>query len=160
MSLARIPFTQEDEGIIRSLGGWMLFIAILHFIGGGLFGICGCCGAFGAVAQLATLGLSGIVLMLQVLLLVLLSAAWIGQGVLMVQARTAFRGVADTDHADQQFLAEAFKKMKSVFMVEVILGILYLVLNIVTLVNNLVSDVNPAMMMNQGQGFGGMGGGM
>ena len=159
MSLARIPFTAEDEGIIRSLGGWMLFIAIVHFIIGGLLLICGCFGVFGAVASIATQGIAGILMVVMVAFLALIAVALIGQGVLLVQGRTAFRGVADTDHADQQFLAEAFGKLKTYFLVEVVVGGLGLVMTIIQIVNVLISDVPPGAMMGPGAG-GGFGGGM
>jgi hypothetical protein len=83
-------------------------------------------------------------MVVMVAFLALIAVALIGQGVLLVQGRTAFRGVADTDHADQQFLAEAFGKLKTYFLVEVVVGGLGLVMSLIQIVQVLVSDVPPA----------------
>ena len=67
--------------------------------------------------------------------------------------------VADTDYADQQFLAEAFGKLKKYFLVEVDVGARGLVMTLIQIVNVIISDVPPGSMMGPGAG-GGFGGGM
>lgn len=134
MSVARIPFTSAEEGVLSQLAGWMLFIAIVHFIGAAfaLFGSCiilgtGVLGA-GAASQLggAQMGLAMIVV---AVLVAVAAIVLLYQGVLLVQARSRFQAVVRTDEADQANLSAGFGKLKLFFAIEVVLGVLGLVSN-------------------------------
>lgn len=117
-SVARIPFSPQDETVISTLNGWMLFLAIIHFIGAAFFLLCGCIAVVGAAGQIAQAVLGGIVYTLQMFTLPVLGAIMLAEGIFAIQARAALDKVVSTDQADQQFLTEAFKKLKLFFMLE------------------------------------------
>jgi len=118
-SLARIPFTPEQEGTISTLAGWMLFVLVVHFIAGGLALIGSCLGVFGAVASFGVSPVYGALQVVQMLLVLGLAVALLVQGVLLVQARSALSGVVQTDTSDQQHLTVAFRRLKMFFLIEV-----------------------------------------
>lgn len=144
MSVARIPFSHAEESVLTQLGGWMLFIAIIHFLGAA-FAILGAClffgvGAMGAGAASQLGGAEmGIAMMVGGFVVVVMGAILIVQGVLLLQARTSFRAVALTDEADQAHLSEGFRKLKLFFLIEVILGALGLLSNCGGLIMTAVS---------------------
>lgn len=122
MSLDRIPFTTADEAMIRSLAGWMTFMAVFHIIGGTLgLGVGGCLALGGAAATMRSALAGGIILVVMVLVLAM-CAAILGQGILLLGARASFHSMATTDDADQDHLSAGFRKLKTFFLLEVILG--------------------------------------
>lgn len=151
-SLARIPFSPADEQVINTLTGWMLFIAILHFLGGAFFLTCGCFGAMGGGAAMAFSPAGGILTILQMLLMLVLGVVLIVEGVLIVQGRSALSSVVTSDTGDQQYLSDAFKRLKFFFMLE----LAWFAINIlVAIIGLLVALIAPEMA---GGGFGDFGG--
>lgn len=116
--LARIPFSAADETTIRSLAGWMKAAAWIHL---GL-GVLSLLNAF--VAQNAGPLFDAV--------LKIIIGAW------TLQAATAFRQVANTDQADQDYLALGFRKLRALFLLQAVLVILGLVLVSVALLMFLV----------------------
>lgn len=139
MSVARIPFSTEDEGVLRQLSGWMLFIAIVHFVGAGLLLLGGCCVLVGGSSVLAgassmgpgaELGMGmGALFVVIAAFMAVLTAILIFQGVLLVQARSDFNQVVQSDVSDQAYLTSAFRRLKLFFLIEVALGVLGLLSN-------------------------------
>lgn len=118
MSLARIPFTEADHQVIRTLNGWMLFLAIIHFIAAFFVLTCGCLATFGAVAAIAQTPLGGVFYTLQMMTLPVLGAVMLTEGIFVLQARSALGRLVDTDTDDQAELSAAFNKLKLFFMLE------------------------------------------
>jgi hypothetical protein len=144
MSVARIPFSHAEESVLTQLGGWMLFIAIVHFLGAA-FAILGAClflgvGAMGAGAASQLGGAEmGVAMMVGGFIVVVVGAILIAQGVLLIQARNGFQAVAQTDDSDQAYLSYGFRKLKMFFLIEVILGALGLLSNCGGLIMTAVS---------------------
>ena len=152
-SLARIPFRPADEQVINTLNGWMLFLAIIHFVGAAFVFLGSCFGGFGAVTLMAINPLWGALTIVQMLLVLVLGVGLVAEGAMLVQARSALSNVVASDVDDQKFLSTAFQRLKFFFMLELVwfaLNVLFALLGLVTAV------VAPEMA---GGGFGGMGGG-
>jgi len=118
MSVARIPFTTEEESMISTLNGWMLFLAIVHFIGAAFFLLCGCFAMLPAFAVIGNNPLGGVAYTLQMFTLPILGALMLAEGVFALQARGALDAMISSDSADQQHLSTAFAKLKLFFMLE------------------------------------------
>ena len=144
MSVARIPFSHAEESVLNQLSRWMVFIAIVHFLGAAL-AILGAClffgvGAMGAGAASQLGGAEmGVAMMVGGLVVVLVGAILVAQGVLLLQARNGFSAVAQTDDSDQAYLSYGFRKLKLFFLIEVILGALGLLSNCGGLIMTVVS---------------------
>lgn len=124
MTTARIPFSSADESAIRTLVGTMLFLLIVNFAVGGL-GILGGCLSFLAVpTRLAIHPMAGVASLLTALCTLLYCIGMVGQGVLLVQTRTALEQVVQTDTRDQALLAEAFAKLRLFFGLEAVMFLL------------------------------------
>jgi hypothetical protein len=159
-SLARIPFTPEQEGTISTLAGWMLFVLVVHFIAGGLALIGSCLGVFGAVASFSLSPVYGALQVVQMLLVLGLAVALLVQGVLLVQARGALSSVVQTDTSDQEHLSVAFKRLKVFFLVEVGFTGINLLMALVSLGMTFAMPEIPDLGggFGPGGGFGGGGG--
>lgn len=118
MSVARIPFTTEEESMISTLNGWMLFLAVVHFIGAAFFLLCGCTALIPAIGAIAASPLGGVAYTLQMFTLPILGALMLVEGVFALQARGALDAMIASDGADQQHLSTAFAKLKLFFMLE------------------------------------------
>jgi hypothetical protein len=118
MTTARIPFTPADEAKISSMGQWMLVVAIIHFVMGGIVLLMSCFGCVGIAAVLSQ-GLTGIMGAVALFFALLSGPVLVGQGVLLLQAKKSFDMVVTSDQNDQAFLAEGFTKVKIFFMIEV-----------------------------------------
>jgi hypothetical protein len=161
MSLARIPFTSEDEGVIRSLVNWMLFVTIaVNFIACGIGLILSCIGGIGVAGMFSISATRGVFTLLSVVFLFLMCATYIGQGVVMVQARGSLQAVATTDDADQAHLSVAFRKLRVVFLIEVVFAVLSLLMQVVQLIASFVVDGPIGGMPGGNLGGSGFGGGM
>lgn len=123
----RIPFTPEDESRIASAATWGTIVSVCSLIGGAITlvtslvtlssfpgGVPG-----GELVTIASLVIVGVTTMLNVWLL---------------QASGAFRKVAATDEADQQYLLEGFRKLRLYFEVQVVLILLLLGFAVLTIV--------------------------
>ncbi len=160
-SLARIPFSPADEQQINTLTGWMLFMAIVHFLLGALCLTCGCFGALGGGAMIQLNPAGGVLTILQMLIWLVLGVVLIIEGVMLVQGRSALASVVTSDTGDQQYLSDAFKRLKFFFMLE----LAWFGLNIVVAILQLISAfVAPEMAGGgfgdfQNLGGGGLGGG-
>lgn len=155
-SLARIPFRPADEQVINTLNGWMLFLAIMHFVGAAFIFLGGCFGAFGAITLLAVNPLWGILTAVQMLLVLVLGVGLVAEGAMLVQARSALSKVVASDVDDQKFLSTAFQRLKFFFMLELVwfaLNVFFALLGLVTAL------VAPEMAGGGLGGLGGMGGG-
>lgn len=136
----------------------MLFVTIVvNFILFGL-GVLGSCfigiGSFPVLSQNTA---AGIFTLLTAVFLFAMCVTYIAQGVVLVQARGEFKAVADTDHADQQHIATAFRKLRTVFLIEVIFSVLSVLMNIIQLISTIVSDVPVGGFPGMGPGGGGFG---
>lgn len=118
----RIPFTDADEAMIRSLAGWMTFMAIVHIVGGALGLVGGSCLLFGGAMATLRVGALGAVLMALVVVVLAMCAALIWQGTLLLGAKQSFKEVANTDEADQEHLSRAFERLRTFFLVEMVIG--------------------------------------
>lgn len=146
-ALQRIPFGTKEELMVQSAARWMRFMAVVQIVGS-LLGILGVL-IFGVVwkalveSELAKRfsaetqlfipeGLGTIVLVMCVFLgVTMLVALWAGS--LLYGAADRFDRVAKTDEADQDYLAEAFAKLKTFFVVEAAFALLTVVNAIVSL---------------------------
>lgn len=122
MTTARIPFTPADEAKIASMGQWMMVVAIIHFVIGGLVLIFMCFGCLGVAAMLSQ-GLPGIFGAIRAFFGLLAGPVLVGQGALLLQAKKAFDTVITSDQNDQAFLAEGFMKVKIFFIIEVVYAV-------------------------------------
>jgi len=124
MSTARIPFTSEDESAIRMLVGTMLFLLVINFAIGG-FGLLGGCLSFLAVpSRLLIHPMAGVASVLTASCMFFYCAGMVGQGVLLVQTRSALERVVTTDTQDQALLGEAFAKLRLFFALEAVMFLL------------------------------------
>lgn len=154
MTAARIPFTTAEEGVITQLASWTLFIAIAHFIIGGLalLGSCGISvGAFGLFSGAAGYA---VVLLLQALLTVATGGLVVFQGVQLLGVRTDLTKVVETDSNDQGHLSSAFTKLKMFFLLELVAFALAAVLALLGIVGALVAP--EGMVPGNLGGMGGM----
>ena len=133
MTTARIPFTASDEAAISSLGQWMLVVAIIHFVIGGIVVLLSCFACVGMANALSG-SLFGILAVFRSAVFLLSGPVLIGQGVLLIQARKAFDAVVATDSQDQALLGEAFGRVRIFFVIEVAFGLLSLLLGCVDVV--------------------------
>jgi hypothetical protein len=117
MDAHRIPFTEEDEQRIASAATWGSIVAVTTI-------------ATGGIALVLTLS-AGVSFANSVVAIASLSALLptvvsIAINVWLLQASAAFRKVAQTDHADQAYLLQGFRKLRGYFMVQVIMILLVL----------------------------------
>jgi hypothetical protein len=155
-SLARIPFSPSDEQVINTLNGWMLFVAIVHFLFGAFCLTCGCFGAIGGGATMALSPAAGIITILQMLVLMVMGVLAIVEGVMLIQGRSALSSVVTSDTGDQQYLSDAFKRLKFFFMLE-LLWFSFSVLS--ALLGLILAIVAPELAGGGLQDFGGFQGG-
>lgn len=133
MTTARIPFSASDEGAITGLTQWMLVVSIIHFVIGAIALIFSCLACVG-VASLLSGGLQGILAVFRAGVFLLSGPVLIGQGVLLMQARTAFDAVVATDTNDQALLGHAFGRLRLFFMIEVGYGLIGLLTGCIDIV--------------------------
>lgn len=119
MDANRIPFTEEDERRIASAATWGMIVAATS-IGTGLLSLL----VQGSVfMRIGTFHRVMLVPVVQAGVTVLLNV-W------LLQASLAFRKVAITDEADQAYLLSGFRRLRSYFMVQVVLILLVIVAGI------------------------------
>jgi hypothetical protein len=114
-ALSRLPFTARDEASIRALCNWMQIAAVFSIVGA-IFKVVS---AFTPRQDFSKLTDA---------VLTFLIGLWI------YQAGTAFRKVATTDTADQNYLMEGFTLLRRVFLLQsilVIVGLTFLVIALV-----------------------------
>src|SRR5690606_32403157 len=107
---ARIPFTPNDEQVIRQLGSWMTFVGIVHLllglgflIGAGFFGL--------TVAALLERSMFGAVLGgLQALFFAITALVSVIEGALLIQTRMALTGVLTSDSQDQALISRSIHR--------------------------------------------------
>jgi hypothetical protein len=128
MTTARIPFTQDDEGAIRTLVGTMLFLLILNFAFGGLGILGGCLSFVGVPGRMLMHPMAGVAALLTAFSLTLYCVGMVGQGVLLVQTRRALEQVVATDTQDQALLGEAFSRLRLFFLLEAVMFVLSILL--------------------------------
>lgn len=138
MTTARIPFDASEEKRILGLGQWMMAVAIIHFLLGGLVVLLSCFACIGA-AQMLSQGLTGIFGALRVFFALLSGPVLIIQGVLLLKAKKSFDTVVATDQNDQAELATAFGQVRVFFMIEVAYGALQLCLTMVDIVTPVIA---------------------
>lgn len=113
-------FTTADERVVSTLNGWMLWLAILHFVAA-LFSMgCGCLAGVGAIGRIASSPLGGSVYALLLLTLPILGAVMGLQGVFALQARSALDKMVTTHAGDPRLLSEAFGRLKAFFLLELV----------------------------------------
>lgn len=115
---ARIPFTPNDEQVIRQLGSWMTFVGVVHLllglgflIGAGFFGL--------TVAALLERSMFGAVLGgLQALFFAITALVSVIEGALLIQTRMALTGVLTSDSQDQALISRSIHRLKLFFTAE------------------------------------------
>jgi hypothetical protein len=157
-SLTRIPFSPSDDALIGSMNGWMMFAAVMHFIGGAFFLICGCFAIFGTFATFSVSPIGGILSLLQMLSFAVLGIVLLGEGAAIVQARSAFAQVVATDTDDQAQLSTAFKRLKLFFMLELLWFAINVFVAILALLTAIVAPEIAATGFEAFQQGGGGGG--
>ena len=112
----RIPFTAEDESRIASAATWGTIVSVCSLVGGAISLITSlvAMGSLPSSFGFPGAGFIGIVSLVVVAITVMLNV-W------LLQASGAFRKVAATDEADQQYLLEGFRKLRLYFEVQVVL---------------------------------------
>lgn len=120
-SLARIPFSPATERVLLSLGRWLLFIAIVHFVLGFLVVVGSCATGWFSIAAFDLDALGGTFLVATALLYLGSALLLIVEGVMLVQAKSAFQRVATSDSNDQGELVNAFRRVRVFFMLETLL---------------------------------------
>ena len=130
MTVARIPFSPEQEGHLTTLSQWMLFFVVIHALIAVLCIIGGCLGTIGSFGMFAVSAGYGILSLLQMLCMVLLGAAAGVEAGLLFQTKTELDAIVNSDDADQAHLAKAFEKLKLFFMLEIAFGGLGAIINL------------------------------
>jgi hypothetical protein len=128
MTVARIPFTPDDESAIRMLVGTMLFLLIVNIAFGGLMLLLSCFSFLAVPQQMSFHPMAGIGALLTALGIVLYSLGMIGQGALLVQVRRSLEQLLSTDSQDQALMADAFAKLRIFFGLEAVLFLVGLML--------------------------------
>jgi Family of unknown function (DUF5362) len=121
--LTRIPFSPRAEANIRALAGWMQVAAVVSIVAG----------IVKAVSAFVPRYQPGHIVDAIVSLLI---------GVWIYQAGTAFRRVATTDVADQQFLMDGFTQLRKVFLLQSVLIIITLAFVVIALTVAAVTAVS------------------
>lgn len=112
--LTRIPFSARQLESLRALCNWMQIAAIMTILG-----------AIGTLISAFTPRFDfGKIINAVITFLI---------GLWIYQAGTAFRQVATTDTADQRYLMEGFRRLRSVYLLQSIMVIVVLALLVVTL---------------------------
>jgi len=106
--LTRIPFSLAQESRIRSLASWLEFLGWAYLV----------LTAFDIITMVASRNIGPL---FSALLKVFI-------GTWALQAARAFRTVATTDVADQDYLVLGFRKLRSIFLLQSILVIVSLAL--------------------------------
>ncbi|MDQ3035844.1 MAG: hypothetical protein M3Y87_25800 [Myxococcota bacterium] len=150
MSVARIPFTPDDESAIRTLTGTMLFLLVINFIFGGLGLLGGCLVGFGVVGTMAIHPLAGIGTLIMALAMLLYALGMLGQGALLVQVRRSLDQMLRTDSQDQSLMSDAFAKLRLFFGLE---AVLFLVAIMLTFGSALTQAFGAMMPGQLGGGF-------
>jgi hypothetical protein len=138
--LSRIPFTREEEQTISSMARWMRFMAVVGIIGGILilvFLVLGV-GLFAAGQELGESSSkwaelkrlfeqtgSALYFMLAVFLLAAIVSLW--QNFALYNAGDYFNLVAQTDVADQDYLARGLDKLRIFFKIQVLVVVVTVV---------------------------------
>jgi hypothetical protein len=97
--LARIPFSIEAEGHIKSLALWLSILGWLNIVAA----------VFNLIGVLSSVRNSGQFVNFLISLLL---------GIWARQAASAFRAVATTDTADQAYLVQGFTKLRAIFLLQ------------------------------------------
>lgn len=153
MTVARIPFTPEDEGAIRQLTGAMMFLLVVNFIFGALALLGGCFSFVGVPANFSMHPGAGVGALMTAIGVVVYAFGLIGQGALLVQIRQALVAVVETDTGDQQHLSLAFARLKMFFLIEAVLFMTTMFLSCGSFLTQAFGPVNA--LMGGGGGFGG-----
>jgi len=151
MTVARIPFSPEQEGHLTTLSQWMLFLVVMHGLLAALFLIGGCFGVIGGFSMFAISPFAAILTLLQMIFVVLMGAAAGVEAGLLFQTKTELDAIVNSDDADQAHLATAFDKLKLFFMLEVGFGAATILLNLLGI---LLAFAAPELQGGRG-GFGG-----
>lgn len=115
MDPAYIPFSEEDEGKMKSAATWGMIVAITSIIGAGI-------SLIGTASSMADLPEELRKLAMSVMVPgMLIEAFYLTINVFLLQACRAIRKVATTNEADQAYLLAAFRKLRLYFMVQVIM---------------------------------------
>jgi hypothetical protein len=107
-TVTRIPFSLAQESRIRSLASWLEFLGWAYLV----------LTAFDIITMVASRSIGPL---FSALLKVII-------GTWALQAARAFRTVATTDVADQDYLVLGFRKLRSIFLLQSILVIVSLAL--------------------------------
>lgn len=150
MSVARIPFTPDDESAIRTLTGTMLFLLVINFVMGGLALLGGCLTFVGVPSQLAVHPMAGVGAVMTAFAVLLYGAGMLGQGALLVMIRRSLDQLVRTDSQDQALMGDAFAKLRLFFGLE---AVLFLVGMMLTCGGTLTQAFGPMMPAQLGGGF-------
>ncbi|MDC0716057.1 hypothetical protein [Nannocystis bainbridge] len=115
IGVARVEFDEAEERGLERLATAMGLVGLLQMLLGGI----------GVVLALLLVVQSGAhpILLLVALLGVIYVALPVWQGMLLREAGEAIGKVAGSDEDDQEYLASAFRRLRVVFIVELILAL-------------------------------------
>ena len=150
MTVARIPFTADDEGAIRQLTGAMMFLLVVNFLFGALMLLGGCLAFAGVPMNFQAHPAAGAGAVLTALAMAVYALGMIGQGAILVQARQALAAVVDTDTSDQLHLSLAFSRLKMFFLLEAVMFLMLMGMSCGGMLTQAFGPAQAAM-----QGFGG-----
>jgi hypothetical protein len=153
MAAARIPFSESDHQVIRSLCGWALFLAIVYLLIGLLATGLGCFSTLGAVPVFPVSAFGAVLVGLRALCIALAGVILCAQAVFAIQTRSSLLAVVDTDTEDQQHLTRAFSGLKLFFLCQLAGFGVGLIMGFIGVALALVA---PELVQAGPRGFGGL----
>ena len=115
VGVARVEFDEAEERSLVRLAGAMGLVGLLQMLLGGI----------GVVLAVLALALSRHPI--ELVIVSVLGLVYVGlpvwQGMLLREAGEAIGKVAGSDEDDQEYLASAFRRLRAVFVVELILAL-------------------------------------
>lgn len=121
--LARIGLEEDEERSLGRLAAALRLVGMFQIIAAGLVLLFTIVGLFGAFGRLFTLGAARLIVMAMGMAYVALP---IWQGVMLREAGDAIARVGGADMEDQDFLASAFRRLRVVFVIELLLALWHL----------------------------------
>lgn len=134
MSVARIPFSDHQEGVLRSAARWMRIVALFQLISGGiglvvvtimglmattLFAVMNKLGDAKFQVDAPEWIVGGVVTLM---ILAIVATMWAAMALLRASDR--FTAVANSDTDDANFLAEGLAALSRFFLVEAVASVL------------------------------------
>lgn len=127
-------FKEEELAALRRLDQGALFLAIVQFVGGGIFAVAGCLMAIGTSAAFAASVSSGVVGCLTTVLALAMAAVVITQGIFLIRSRGTLNGIDGADPGSLERVAAAIESIRRYFVLEVVIAVVMVLLAAIGLV--------------------------